>query len=229
MKRAFLAAAFAVAAMLSLVPAASAIDKVNTKQYQRSVTLAGMLEHERAFQQIANANDGTRAATFPGYDASVAYVQDRLEAAGYDVTLDEFDFAQWTKNGPSTLERVSPDPETWVEDTDYVVSQFSAGGDVTGHVFVAGNTEIPPAGGAGSSVSGCDPDDFAGAAGKVALIQRGTCPFVQKYAARAIDLYEQLGEEPPVDAVLEILAEAQSNDPEQGTGRDLWFSQVLPR
>jgi Zn-dependent M28 family amino/carboxypeptidase len=49
-------------------------------------------------------------------------------------------------------------------------------------VFVAGNTEIPPAGGAGSSVSGCDPDDFAGAAGKVALIQRGTCPFVQKYA-----------------------------------------------
>ena len=50
---------------------------------------------------------------------------------------------------------------------------------------------------------------------------------VMKYAARAIDLYEQLGEEPPVDAFLEVLAEAQSNDPEQGSGRDLWTTQVL--
>ena len=49
-----------------------------------------------------------------------------------------------------------------------------------------------------------------------------------RYAARSIDLYEQLGEAPPVDDFLEVLAEARSNDPEQGTGRDLWFSQVLP-
>jgi hypothetical protein len=52
---------------------------------------------------------------------------------------------------------------------------------------------------------------------------------VMKYAARAIDLYEQLGEEPPVDAFLEVLAEAQSNDPEQGSGADLWTTEVLPR
>jgi Zn-dependent M28 family amino/carboxypeptidase len=65
---------------------------------------------------------------------------------------------------------------------DYVVSQFSAGGDVTAPVFVAGNTEIPPSGGAGTSVSGCDPNDFAGMpVGAVALMQRGTCPFTQKY------------------------------------------------
>jgi alpha-amylase/alpha-mannosidase (GH57 family) len=51
---------------------------------------------------------------------------------------------------------------------------------------------------------------------------------VLQYAARAIDLYEQLGEQPPVDEVLEILAEARSNDPAQGTGRDLWHTQVVP-
>jgi alpha-amylase/alpha-mannosidase (GH57 family) len=52
---------------------------------------------------------------------------------------------------------------------------------------------------------------------------------VLRYAARSIDLHQQLGEEPPVDQVLDILAEARSNDPEKGTGRDLWFSEVLPR
>jgi len=52
---------------------------------------------------------------------------------------------------------------------------------------------------------------------------------ILRYAARAIDLYQQLGEEPPVDAFLERLAEARSNDPAVGDGRRLWFDQVLPR
>ncbi len=181
MRRISIAAALGVAFTLMVVPAASAIDKTNTQKLRKGVTLEGVLEHERALQAIANENDGTRAAATPGYDASVAYVQQRLETAGYDVTLDPFEFAKWTKNGPSTFERTSPAPEVFVEDSDYIVSQFSAGGDVTGDVFIAGNTVIPPPGGPGTSVSGCDPDDFAGAAGKIALIQRGTCPFVQKY------------------------------------------------
>jgi hypothetical protein len=52
---------------------------------------------------------------------------------------------------------------------------------------------------------------------------------VLRYAARAIDLYEQLGESPPVDAFLDVLSTAVSNDPAAGTGRDLWFAEVLPR
>ena len=36
-------------------------------------------------------------------------------------------------------------------------------------------------------MSGCDPADFNGMpAGAIALIQRGTCPFVQKYEQRAV-------------------------------------------
>ena len=182
MKKGLTMVVVALAAALLLAPVASAIDKVNTRELRRGVTVDGILEHERAFQDIAIANDGNRAATFPGYDASVQYVANRMRRAGYKVSLVPFDFAQWVKNGPSTLERTSPSPHTWVEDTDYIVSQFSGGGDVTGPVFVAGNTVVPPPGGPGTSTSGCDPADFDGMpAGAIALMQRGTCPFVQKY------------------------------------------------
>ena len=46
------------------------------------VTLEGVREHQAALQAIADANGGTRAAGTPGYDASLAYVKARMEAAG---------------------------------------------------------------------------------------------------------------------------------------------------
>jgi alpha-amylase/alpha-mannosidase (GH57 family) len=52
---------------------------------------------------------------------------------------------------------------------------------------------------------------------------------VLRYAARTIDLYEELGDAPPVEGFLEVLAEAVSNDPAVGDGRKLWFDEVLPR
>jgi Zn-dependent M28 family amino/carboxypeptidase len=182
-KRALIATIAALAAVLVAAPVASAIDRVNTRDLRNGVTVDGILEHERAFQDIAIANEGNRAATTPGYDASVEYVANRLRRAGYRVTLDAFNFPTWTLNGPSTLERTDAGNEaTYVEDTDYIVAQFSGAGDVTGPIFVAGNTVVPPPGGAGTSVSGCEPADFDGMpAGAIALIQRGTCPFTQKY------------------------------------------------
>ena len=49
------------------------------------VTIDGVRAHQAAFQAIADANGGNRAAGTPGYDASVAYVADTFEAAGYEV------------------------------------------------------------------------------------------------------------------------------------------------
>ena len=49
------------------------------------VTLEGVREHQAAFQAIADANGGNRAAGTPGYDASVDYVIETLEAAGWSV------------------------------------------------------------------------------------------------------------------------------------------------
>ena len=40
------------------------------------------LVHLQAFQDIADANGGTRASVTPGYDASVDYVTGLLEEAG---------------------------------------------------------------------------------------------------------------------------------------------------
>ncbi|MGV3759046.1 MAG: DUF3536 domain-containing protein, partial [Actinomycetota bacterium] len=52
---------------------------------------------------------------------------------------------------------------------------------------------------------------------------------ILRYAARAMDLYRQLGEHPPEAAFLDVLARARSNDPAHGDGRQIWHDQVLPR
>ena len=183
MHRAFIAAASTVAVSLALVPAAQAIDRVNTEQLRNRVTVNGILEHERALQRIAIAHGGNRAATTAGYDASVDYVASRLRDAGYRVSFDEFDFPEWTLNGPSTLAEVSPTARPFTEGTDYIVSQFSGAADnLTAQVVPTNDIVIPPPGGPGTSTSGCEPGDFpAATAGNIALMMRGTCPFVQKY------------------------------------------------
>ncbi|HJU91478.1 MAG TPA: DUF3536 domain-containing protein [Pyrinomonadaceae bacterium] len=45
---------------------------------------------------------------------------------------------------------------------------------------------------------------------------------VMRYAARVIDLQNQLGLEPPQKRFLELMAEAKSNNPEKGNGADLF-------
>jgi Zn-dependent M28 family amino/carboxypeptidase len=108
-------------------------------------------------------------------------VQDKLEAAGYDVTLDGFDFPIWNIVKPSTFTRLTPAPEqTYVEDTDYVVSQFSSAANLTAQIVPIDAADVATA---GSSTSGCESTDFAGTnvAGNIALMMRGTCPFVQKF------------------------------------------------
>ena len=49
---------------------------------------------------------------------------------------------------------------------------------------------------------------------------------IMRYAACCCDLLAELGEEPPVEEVLAVLAEAQSNDPDEGDGRDVWRRHV---
>ena len=51
---------------------------------------------------------------------------------------------------------------------------------------------------------------------------------VMRYAARVIDLQEQLGPEPQRKRFLELMAEARSNRPEKGNGAEI-FSRLEPR
>lgn len=52
---------------------------------------------------------------------------------------------------------------------------------------------------------------------------------VMRYAARVIDLQEQLGLTPPRKKFLELMAEAKSNQPEKGNGADIFLRYAQPR
>src|SRR4028118_2201576 len=59
-------------------------------QLRQAVSVEGIMAHVRRFQDIANANGGTRFVGTPGYAASADYVANQLRAAGYDVTIQSF-------------------------------------------------------------------------------------------------------------------------------------------
>lgn len=137
---------------------------------QECVTLDGVRAHQAAFQAIADANGGTRAAGTPGYAASVDYVVNEMAAAGYVVTLDDFDFVFVP---PALLRQVAPFPAT------FETGRFTGSGvgQVTGTVSAVDINLAPPR----DSTSGCEAADFAGfPAGNIALVQRGTCTFAVK-------------------------------------------------
>jgi Zn-dependent M28 family amino/carboxypeptidase len=141
------------------------------------VTVEGVREHQAALQAIADANGGIRTSGTNGYDESAFYVAERLEEAGYDVTLQPFQFEAFIQLGPSTLEQVAPGLTTYVESVDYNLMSQTDPGDVTGPV-TAVDLDL---GLGNSSTSGCEATDFTGfPAGHIALIQRGACTFQLK-------------------------------------------------
>jgi Zn-dependent M28 family amino/carboxypeptidase len=161
---------------ITAAPAGAQLDDVNSNRLRRAVTVAGVMQHERAFQTIATANGATRASGTPGYAASVAYVAGRLERAGYAVTRQTFAFPFFQELAPATLTVAgSALPTNTME--------YSGSGTVTGAVVPALDNQIPPGPVASSSNAGCEPADFAPAsasAPQIALVQRGTCDFVVK-------------------------------------------------
>lgn len=67
------------------------------------VTADGMYAHLRKLQEIADANDGTRAEGTPGYDASIDYVAQFLRDRGFDVQTPEFEILARSEGGEPTL------------------------------------------------------------------------------------------------------------------------------
>ena len=65
------------------------------------VTVEGVREHQAALQEIADDNEGTRVSGSAGYDESVDYAVEVLEAAGYNVTRQSFDFVRFEVLSPS--------------------------------------------------------------------------------------------------------------------------------
>jgi Zn-dependent M28 family amino/carboxypeptidase len=168
----------ALALSLASPAPVSAVDQIGTDRFTKSVTVGGILAHERVFQRIANNNDGTRASGTRGYDRSARYVMKRLEKAGYRVRQQEFTFPFFAAFSPAVLQQVTPEPTDYETDT----FEYSGSGEVVG-TLVPIDVQVPPPAEPGST-SGCEAADFPAAPAEpaVALIQRGTCDFAVKAA-----------------------------------------------
>jgi Zn-dependent M28 family amino/carboxypeptidase len=182
-----------VAMLATLTFASTAVAKppdVDSSELRAAVTLDGIVAHQQALQNIATMNGGTRHTETPGYTASVAYVRETMEAAGWNVSISQFNMPVWQETEPPVFEQLTPTAKPYAPGTaadddspavDYITMEFSPTAEVPNAPVVPTNDiQIPSTGG---STSGCEESDYpAATAGAISLIQRGTCAFVQKLA-----------------------------------------------
>ncbi len=177
-----LAVVVSLLAGLAVSPVATGAVPVDTSALREAVTVEGVRFHQAAFQAIADAHDGTRFSSSPGYDASADYVQDQLLAAGYNVTIQPFEFPFFQEEEPAELEQVAPNPTVYpyFDVAGFATMEYSGSGDVTATAEGV-DLVLPPGAAANTSTSGCEASDFAGfSPGNIAIIQRGTCTFALK-------------------------------------------------
>ncbi|MFI6170505.1 M28 family metallopeptidase [Nocardia sp. NPDC051052] len=180
------AAALPLALSLTLVGTAHADPAPPERQLADSVQAPNIKRHLQEFQKIADANGGTRASGTPGFDKSRDYVAGKLRGAGYQVTVQQFDFPFFQEKSTAAMAQISPDAKTYKptapgssEFGDFATLTYSGSGNAQGTIQAVDLT-LPPTP-QPSSTSGCEAQDFAGfTAGNIALVQRGTCPFADK-------------------------------------------------
>ena len=164
---------------------AYAAPPTDTTALEDAVTLEAVRAHQAQFQEFADLSDGTREASTLGYTLSADYVAGLMEAAGYDVTRQPFEYNFFQELAPPTVTGTSPGfPFTYTDGENISTMDYSGSGTVTGVVQGVNDNIVPlPVGQPdGTSNAGCEDDDFAGFTGDIALIQRGTCLFSEKIA-----------------------------------------------
>jgi Zn-dependent M28 family amino/carboxypeptidase len=146
-------------------------------ELSESITAEGIAAHLLAFDGIAAEHDGNRAAGTSGYEASAVYVENQLQAAGYATSRWPFVFDRYAHLSPPTLARISSDPQSYANEQDFTIPNWSPAGTIAAAVEAV-DLQLGPG---NQSDSGCEPEDFAGfTPGNIALLQRGTCSFQVK-------------------------------------------------
>ena len=203
MSRSRKAVLVACAATLGIVPNAWATHghdpkpsprSSDARAFVRDVPVSRIVHHQAALQRIARRNGDTREVLSNGYTESLNYVVKTLRRAGYKPNVTDFNFPFWEESAPAVLNRVSPAPtkvyrygtaaDNDSPNVDFITLGYAGTGTLTNAKVVPTNDIIdPPPAVAGASNSGCEAGDYpAETAGNVALVQRGTCSFVQKAA-----------------------------------------------
>lgn len=172
-----------IGAVLSIVTSfAFAAVGVDSNELREEVTVERLLEHLDEFKNIADLNGGNRVSGSVGYDESATYVKNQLLQAGYQVTVQSFDFPYFEELSLPILQRIFPDPLDYpAYSPDGFVTMFYSGrGDVVATVQAV-DVIIPAAIVPNTSTSGCEASDFDDfESGNLALVQRGACSFLTK-------------------------------------------------
>jgi Zn-dependent M28 family amino/carboxypeptidase len=179
--------AFAVlVALVGVTGTTQAATPTDTTALQDAVVVGdlagtfGIRQHLRALQEIADDNNGTRATGTQGHEDSVEYVVRQLDANYWNVSTQPFVTDVFIELAPPVLAATPPADPAWVADQDYATMEFSGTGSVD-DAPVAIIDFVEPTAQASTSNAGCEDADFpAGAtslAGKIAVIQRGSCDF----------------------------------------------------
>jgi Zn-dependent M28 family amino/carboxypeptidase len=115
-----------------------------------------------------------------------------MKRAGWNVSVSEFNMPEWQETAPPVFQQLTPTVKTYTPGTaaddnnpavDYITFEFSPTIAIPSAPVVPTSNIVIPSPAANSNTSGCAPADFpAATSGAISLIQRGTCPFVQKLA-----------------------------------------------
>ncbi|GIG41330.1 M20/M25/M40 family metallo-hydrolase [Cellulomonas phragmiteti] len=142
---------------------------LDAERFARQVTTRGVWRHLEELQRVADRNGGNRAALTEGYEASAQYVERTLRRAGYTTTRDPFTFG---------FEVVDAASLTLDTGESYEVDQMRfSPSSPEGGVTAPGSVPADPL--------GCTAEAWAGveAAGTIAVVSRGVCPFADKAVA----------------------------------------------
>ena len=197
----------ALVALVGVTGSVQGATPVNTTALQDAVVVGnqagtvGIREHLRALQEIADlpGANGTRATGTQGHEDSATYVMNSLDPSYWTVTTQPFEATVFTELADPELTATPPASPAWVVNQDFFTMEFSGSGSFTGPIAIIDFTE--PTAQASASSSGCEDADFpAGAdslAGKIAVIQRGTCDFglkavnAQNHGAEGVLLFNE--------------------------------------
>jgi len=133
-------------------------------QLPRELSRARLRADLLAFERIADRAEGNRAAGTAGYRASVDHVRAELKRAGYAPRLVGFPFILNRESVEKGTQIAPTRRELRVEALDY--SPSTPKGGLRARVVAADD--------------GCEPHDFDGVQGLIALARRGTCFFAVK-------------------------------------------------
>lgn len=169
-------------AMALNVTAASWVDDSDSSALRSAVEVQNIIEHLETFEAIAYENEGNRASGQPGFDLSAAYVYEKLIVAGYEVTVQPFEFPFFQELSQPVLAQISPNYNVYLanDPSGFYTMWLSGSNDVTAEVEPV-DLVMPPGDDPDTSTSGCEPEDFATfTPGNIALIQRGSCSYYTK-------------------------------------------------